>query len=202
MTDVDTGKRIAKRPASVDDRELFARFMEGDNIAFMEFFDRHTSRLGKYCRKMVGDQGEAEDILQDMWEKIIRRREERKTVPPNPVGILYWTARNLCLNRIRDRKNHTPLDELPEKLHPAVRQESPSDMEGLVVAALERLPLPQREPLILNAYSGYSFEEIAGMMDESVGTIRTRAWRGRRQLKRLITALIELDENNEGQDID
>ncbi|MCB0711409.1 MAG: RNA polymerase sigma factor [Ignavibacteriae bacterium] len=197
MIDVNTRKRIEDKPTSLGNDELFSRFMEGDNVAFMEFFDRHTSRLGKYCRKMVGNEREAEDVLQDMWEKVLRRREERTPIPPNPVGILYWLARNLCLNRIRDRKEHASLDDLSEGMHPAAEQNAPSQMEELVLIALERLPLSQREPLILNAYSGYSFEEIAEMMEESVGTIRTRAWRGRRQLKRLLTALIELDENSE-----
>ena len=200
MIDVKTRKSTAKEPTSLDDHELFTRFMEGDNVAFMELFDRHTSRLGKYCRKMVGEEKEAEDILQDMWEKILRRREKGQPIPPNPVGILYWTARNLCLNRIRDRKEHLSLSTLPEGMHPIIRNESPSQMEELVLMAMERLPLSQREPLILHAYSGYSTDEIAEMLEESPGAIRTRVWRGRRQLKRLITALIDLDENNERQD--
>ncbi len=68
-------------------------------------------------------------------------------------------------------------------------------MEELVMIAMERLPLDQREVLILYAYSGYKFEEIAQMVGESHGAVRTRAWRARRQLKRIIAALIELDEN-------
>ncbi len=69
------------------------------------------------------------------------------------------------------------------------------------MAALEHLPLPQREVLILNAYSGYRFDEIAEMLGEPVGAIRTRAWRARVQLGRVVSALIELDENREGTDL-
>ena len=196
-TEVERQKRTIEERRISHDRELFSRFLEGDDGAFMEFFDLHTDRLGRYCRKMVGDHQGGDDVLQDMWEKVIRMRTDEKPLPPNPLGLLYWIARNLCLNRIRDRKPHPSIDALPESIHPRAEDHEPSRLEELVVIALERLPLSQREPLILNAYSGYTFEEVAQMMDESVGAIRTRAWRGRRQLKRLITALIDLDENNE-----
>jgi len=65
---------------------------------------------------------------------------------------------------------------------------------------LNRLPLQQREILILNAYSGYSLEDIGQMFGESAGSIRTRAWRARTQLKRLIAVLVELDENRMKED--
>jgi RNA polymerase sigma-70 factor (ECF subfamily) len=178
---------------TTDDHELFARFLGGDDEAFMEIFDRHTARLGSYCRKMVGHAGAAEDLMQDVWERVIRMRSEDRPPPPNPLGLIFWMARNLCLNFLRDRHQHASLDDLPVPPGSSAGVNDPSQLEELVVMALDRIPLQQREILILNAYSGYSFEEIAQMTDENVGAIRTRAWRARRQLKRVIVGLIELD---------
>jgi RNA polymerase sigma-70 factor (ECF subfamily) len=182
--------------APASDEILFARFLDGDDAAFITLFDRHTPRLGRYCRKMVGDPIRVEDLLQDVWEKLARLRFERKETPHNVLGLLYWMARNACLNHVRDSKHHQPLETLPEWRHPSARDAEMTHLEELVVIALERLPLDQREVLILNAYSGYSFDEIAEMMNETHGAIRTRAWRARRQLKRIIAALVELDDNS------
>jgi RNA polymerase sigma-70 factor (ECF subfamily) len=106
-------------------------------------------------------------------------------------------ARNICLNRLRTRNRTAPIDALAEDQHPSSEQNERSRMEELILMALERIPLEQREVLILNVYSGYTFEEIAEMTGESSGTVRTRAWRARRQLKRVITGLIALDDFNE-----
>jgi RNA polymerase sigma-70 factor (ECF subfamily) len=189
------------RPAGgLDDVALFDRFLGGDDRAFVEIFDRHTPRLGSYCRKMVGDPQAVEDLLQDLWEKVYRFRENGKGTPPNPLGLLYWMTRNLCLNHLRSLRRHASIEDVPESVHPTSISRELTQMEEIVVIALERLPLQQREVLILNAYSGYTLEEIGQMLGESAGSIRTRAWRARTQLKRLIAALVELDENRFQED--
>lgn len=198
---VDQAGASRKQSASERDFNLFSRFMSGDDAALMELFDRHTHRLYLYCLKFVGDRVQAEDLVQDLWERVIKLRTRSSEPPPNPLGLLYRIARNLSLNSIRDRRQVSSLDALPEWQHPSASTREMSQHEELVVAALEHLPLPQREVLILNAYSGYRFDEIAEMLGEPVGAIRTRAWRARVQLGRVISALIELDENRESTDL-
>jgi RNA polymerase sigma-70 factor (ECF subfamily) len=188
-----------QRPVG-NDAALFARFLGGDDSAFMELFDRHTHRLYLYCLKFVNDRQRAEDLVQDMWERVIKLRTDGKTAPDNPIGLFIRIARNLCLNSIRDERNLSSLEDVPEWNHPSVTMRELSHNEELVVSALARLPMQQREVLILNAYSGYRFDEIAQMLGEPVGAVRTRAWRARAQLGRLISALIELDESNENNE--
>jgi RNA polymerase sigma-70 factor (ECF subfamily) len=190
----------AVRPPSSKDVDLFARFLAGEDAALMELFDRHTHRLYLYCLKFVGDRVQAEDLVQDLWERVIKLRNKPREAPPNPLGLLYRIARNLSLNSIRDRRQLSSLDTLPEWQHPSVSTREMSQHEELVVAALAHLPLAQREVLILNAYSGYRFDEIAEMLGEPVGAVRTRAWRARVQLGRVVSAMIELDENRENND--
>ncbi len=179
------------------DTQLFSRFLEGDDAAFMELFDRHTHRLHMYCLKFVGNRRQAEDLVQDIWERLIRFRSDEKGALENPVGFMIRIARNLCLNHIRDRKMAASLDDLPDWQHPKAVAAELSHNEELVIAALPHLPTSYREVLILNAYSGYRFDEIAEMLGEPVGAIRTRAWRARVQLGRLISALMEFDEKQD-----
>jgi RNA polymerase sigma factor (sigma-70 family) len=179
------------------DAQLFARFLDGDDTAFMELFDRHTHRLYMYCLKFIGDRKQTEDMVQDLWERVIRLRGGDRPALDNPIGFLIRMARNLCLNHIRDRKNTSSLEDLPDWEHPSVTPRELTHNEELVVAALRHLPESQREVLVLNAYSGYRFDEIAEMLGEQVGAVRTRAWRARMQLGRIVSAFIGLDENNE-----
>lgn len=175
-----------------EDQILFQRFLRGDDSAFMQMFDRHTHRLYLYCMKFVNDHERAEDLVHDIWERVIRLRGTEQQAPLLP--LLYRIARNLCLNNIRDAKAHASLDALPESRHPTTTIREMSQHEELVVQALPRLPIQQREVLILHSYSGYSFEEIAEMLGEQVGAVRTRAWRARSQLARLVAAMIEIDD--------
>ncbi len=184
----------SKTPSS--DPELFARFLEGDDRALVEMFDRHNHRLYLYCLQFARNEQQAEDLTQEMWERVIRLRNNERTTVQNPLGLLLTIARNLCLDNIRRERRHADLDELPESNHPIAQVPELSHMEELVILALPHLPVAQREVLVLHAYSGYRFDEIAEMLGEPVGAVRTRAWRARAHLGRIISVMIGLDDDN------
>ncbi len=180
-----------------DDAELFIRYRGGDHEAFLELFDRHADRIGRFCYRMIGQRELAEDVAQDVWVKLLGIAQQGEQELHNPAGMLFTIARNLSLNAIRDRRDHTPLDALSEEYHPQTEVRELSNLEELAIRALDRLPLEQREILILHAYSDYSFEEIGEMIGESAGTVRMRAYRARKKMKRVLSALIEFEENRE-----
>ena len=185
-------------PEIVDDAVLFTRYREGDQEAFLELFDRHADRIARFCYRMIGQQDLAQDVAQDVWVKLLGIAQRGEQNLHNPAGMLFTIARNLSLNAIRDRRDHTPLDALSEEYHPQTEVRELSNLEELAIRALDRLPLDQREILILHAYSDYSFEEIGDMIGESAGTVRMRAYRARKKMKRVLSALIEFEENREG----
>jgi RNA polymerase sigma-70 factor (ECF subfamily) len=190
----DKDSRNPKPPS--DDVELFARFLGGDDSALVKMFDRHNHRLYLYCLQFVNDASQAEDLTQELWERIIRLRSDRQIEVHNPLGLMLTIARNLCIDTKRKSRRHTDLDDLPETSHPVSNMPELSHLEELVILALPHLPVSQREVLALHAYSGYRFDEIAQMLGEPVGAIRTRAWRARAHLGRIISAMIGLDDDN------
>jgi RNA polymerase sigma-70 factor, ECF subfamily len=194
-----TGSDIAPPNTGID-KTLFDRFFAGDDAAFMEIFDRHTQRLYLYCLKYVNDRQAAEDLVQDIWERVMKLRASGAEAPIIPLAFLYRIARNLSLNHLRNQRNHAQLEALPEWKLPSVTPRERTHHEELLAIAMEHLPIPYREVLILNAYSDYRFDEIAEMLDESVGTVRTRAWRARNRLARLLAALISMDDPDERND--
>jgi RNA polymerase sigma-70 factor (ECF subfamily) len=181
------------------DRELFIRFAAGDDRAFRELFHIHSHRLYLYCSKILDNKTLARDVVQDTWERLIRYRNASKETPRSVQALLLRIARNLCYNQIRGRRDHLSLDELPQWRQPGGTTEM-SEAEEAVVIALSRLPIRQREIVILHEYSGYGYDEIAEILELPVGTIRTRAWRARAQLGRLIAALIGMNDESTTDD--
>lgn len=186
---------ISQRQAGRErtDIELFSGFLEGDNVAFTSFLDRHNPRLYAYCLKMLGDEDAARDLMQEVWERVVGMRRNPPRVD-NPVGLLMRIVRNLSLNQIRDTRRHSALEEIPVAQIPTILPKDPSYLEELIVTALDRLPLPQREVIVLHVYSGYDYTEIATMMETPVDNIRMRAMRGRAHLARIMAALVTVED--------
>lgn len=169
---------------------VFERFLAGDDEAFVLLYREHHHRLHTYCLKITGVQAQADDIMQEIWERVIRMR----SAPPalrNPAAFLVRMARNLCLDSLKARRRLLPLASLPEAAHPAELPAERSEREEVVLAALEKLSIDYREVLVLNLYCGYRFEEIATMLGKSPEAIWARASRARIQLRKLVVTAIE-----------
>jgi RNA polymerase sigma-70 factor (ECF subfamily) len=164
---------------------LFKDFLSGDDAAFTTLFKAHNQRIFAYCYKMLGSEEQAQDVAQEVWEKVIDLRKEPPLVE-NPVGFLMRITRNKCLDVIKLRKNNSSLSDLDDHQHPFEEERETSDEEEIVLRALERLPDEQREVLVLNIYSGYRFDEIAEMLGKSPDAIWARASRGRAALRKMV----------------
>ena len=82
------------------DGRLMRAFLAGNDRAFAELFDRHHQRLYLYCARLTGDPSGAEDVMQEVWERLLRLRNEPQDIH-NPVGFLLRIARNLSLNFLK-----------------------------------------------------------------------------------------------------
>jgi RNA polymerase sigma-70 factor (ECF subfamily) len=189
------GEMIARSSVKNDDALLLERFFAGDNAALVELYDRHNHRLYVYCLKLLGSTEQAEDLTQEVWERVARLRSKPQQIL-NPVGFLLRIARNLCFNQLKARKRFSPLDTLQDSAMPSYSAHEPSDMEDLVVSALAEIPPDYREVLVLNLYCGYRLDEIAVMLGKSADAIRKRASRARIQLRNLVMSKIDGNEND------
>lgn len=173
------------------DAQLLERFIAGDDAAFVELFDAHNHRLYLYCVNIVKDAQAAEDITQEMWERVLRLRVEPKAIR-NPAGFFVTIARNLSLNHVRDRRKLDALDGEHEHLASPHRERTAE--EEMVRHALDRLSFDYREVLILSVYSDYSFEEIAGMLGTTRLAVWKRASRARARLGALVVEMLEAEQ--------
>lgn len=181
-----TADRALQNAVPAEDASLFASFLAGDDTAAIRIFRKYNHRLFIYCTKMTGSSEQAEDLTQEIWERVIRMRSDPPTVL-NPTAFLLRAARNACINAIRSRRHLLPLTELDEGSHPAYHPEENSrEMEERVLKGLEKLSLKYREVLVLNVYCGYRFDEIAELLGKSPDAIWARASRARAQLRTIV----------------
>lgn len=178
------------------DRDLFLKFINGDEQAFGELYIAYERPLFLYCRHMLSTDIEAEDVFQEVWLRLIKFRERGEHVG-HFRAILFTIARNTAINQIRMRQNRrtVPLSQLRADNHPdGAAWRGGDDMEQLVHKALKRLPEPQREAFVLHAILGYSFQEIAEMQGVTMTGAKTRAFRARTYLRTLLANWLGLAE--------
>jgi RNA polymerase sigma-70 factor (ECF subfamily) len=196
LLNFDDGNELKEDPSAALDADTIAfnSFLNGNDEAFRELYDAFERPLYLYVVRFVGSRSEAEDVFQDVWTRMYRLRGESKTVLKFS-GLLFTVARNLSLNAIRDRNLHPSIsfDETQES-ELAARGDGmeDTDLRDMLERALLRLPTGQREVFILREYFGYSYDEISAITGVASVTIKTRAWRARERLRKMISAWLEL----------
>ncbi len=175
---------------SSSDTELIRRFNQGEAAAFGELVRRYQDRVYNLCRYMIVDADEARDAAQDTF---IKACNALKAYRPD-AGFYTWLYRiavNTCLDHRKRRRiepaddegiieNVSSPDPSPEQLYEA------KETGMLIQAALARLQEKHRTAIILREVEGLSYEEIADVLDTSVGTVKSRISRAREELRRIL----------------
>jgi len=170
------------------DDALMQRVREGDDDAFAEIVDRYKDSLVNYLTHLVRSRDRAEEVAQDAFVRLYRNASKYKQ--QERLGpYLFRIATNLVVTEARREKRWGLL--LP-RLHASSRQSEPApdtnllttEIQRQVSAAIERLPLQYRAPLVLFEIEEWSYDDIAKAMDIPCGTVKSRISRARDLLRR------------------
>jgi RNA polymerase sigma factor (sigma-70 family) len=175
------------------------------NRRISEVIQRERRRLLNFIRKRVGDQGDAEDILQDVFYELTEAY--RLMQPVEQVGAwLYRVARNRIIDRFRKRKpearseimvgTNQPDALLLEDLLPSPDAGPDAVYARSVLleeleAALEDLPENQRAAFIAHEIEGRSFKQLADETGLSVNTLLSRKHYAVLHLRRRLQAIYD-----------
>ena len=175
---------MASDPPS--DEDLLNDSAAGDHRAFEELMRRHEDRVFALAVRMCGDRGDALDATQEAFIRAFRQASKFRG--DSAFGTwLYRIAVNCCNDLLRKRRRvPVPEEDLPE---PA--GSSSSFEEGVAARidlqeALARLNSDYREAVAMFDLGGIPYEEIARLTGVSIGTVKSRISRGRRQLAELL----------------
>ena len=140
-----------------------------------ELVTRYENTLFRTALAILGDVPEAEDAVQDTFVRYLEKRPVFRDADHERAWLLKVTA-NGCKSRLRAQKRHPTLELLD--VYPAPDEDS----RGVVEAVLA-LPPKQRAAVHLHYYEGYTTDEIAAILGQRPGTVRSHLSRARRALR-------------------
>jgi RNA polymerase sigma-70 factor, ECF subfamily len=184
-----------------DDPVLVAAIRAGDQKAWTALLTRYQNRLYTVCFRMVRDREAAFDLTQESLVKVIQgmpRFDGRAKLSTWMIRITM----NVCLSHLRSEKlrRHASLSapmgrqgepmEFADEWEPnaAGRVESEDDRRR-VLAGLDMLEPDQRAILVLRDCRGLDYDQIAGVLDLPVGTVKSRLFRARAALREAVESL-------------
>lgn len=181
----------------LEDTELVRRSREGDPDAFRDLVLRHHPRIFNLIYNMVRDRDDADDLAQEVFIKAFRSLSGFNG-DARVYTWLYRIAVNRCLDWLKGRGRHpeVPLDRVEggaafRNTGSADAGVSQQELGRALEQALLTLPPDHRAVVTLREMDGLSYEEIAEVMDCSVGTVKSRLFRARLQLQRLLAEVHE-----------
>ena len=177
------------RYARYTDEELFSLLCAGKKEAFVELYTRYRSRIYAYALRMIGDKERANDIFQETFIRIYQQCLNSERTVSNVSAYIFTTARNLCLNAIRDQKPSTAVEDY----HQIVHQPNHENIElaELVKTALELLPQHHREAFVLREYDGLSYQEIAEVTGQTLASVKIHIYRAKEKLRKILSPYLE-----------
>lgn len=142
--------------------------------------------LRRYSRSLARSDADGEDLLQDSVEKVLANRRQWRGL--NLRGWTLTIMTNLYRNGLRQRggRSFVDIDETTEL--PAPETQADPLQHVRLDAALNTLAEENRAILMLVVVEGFSYQEVAAMLDIPIGTVMSRLSRARRKLSELMTA--------------
>jgi RNA polymerase sigma-70 factor, ECF subfamily len=191
MEPIATPLHTGERP----DSDLIARAASADERAMAELYDRYGQVLYAVAYRIVGQRADAEEVVLDAFAQAWRDATRFETSRGSVAGWLTTIARSRALDLVRARTRR-------ERITATAAAERPDTSPGMggwradpssgvdlaerrkqVQLAMESLSPPQRRAIELAYFEGLSQSEIAALLQEPLGTIKTRVRLGMQKLR-------------------
>ncbi len=165
------------------------RVLKGEREAYALLVDAYRTQIFNLAYRMTGSYDEAADLAQESFIQaylnLKKFRQDRRFFP-----WLHTIALNIIRNHCKKQKRERSLSATPAAQELYTPEECPEkillgdERTQKLVAALQSLPLDQREAVILRFYQALSFEEIAATTGFSLSAVKMRVYRGLENLKK------------------
>ncbi len=177
------------RKDHVVDEWLVLAAQDGDAKALDRLVRRWHGRLWRHARNMTGRDDAAADVSQDAWVGIIKQLrglEDPAAFPAWAYRIVTRRAADWVRRQVRQRARAGPLTvDVPAPPDPNDDPES-REQAAVVLAAMQKLPTPQRAVLSMHYLDDLSTAEIAVALNIPRGTVKSRMHQARRDLRELL----------------
>ena len=191
----------------LNEKDLIRKAKQGDMLAFEELILKHEKIVYNLALRMMNHSEDAQDIAQEVFLKAYRSLanfDERSAFST----WLYRITHNTCIDEMRKRKGkqtYSLEEELESEDGSMQRQvadagDTPEEsvlrgaQKSEILQALDTLSEEHKAAVVLRDVKGLSYEEIAEILELSLGTVKSRISRARNQLK---TEILKIREQNE-----
>jgi len=182
------------------DADCIAAVRGGDRSAYDPLVNRYQDRLFRTLWQLLGSADDAQDIAQDAFVQAFVKLD---SFQGNSAFYtwLYRIAFNLAMSHARRRRPTTGLDgdHNAPALEPAAPGSSPAEcLESqervrLVQAAIGELADEHRQVVVLRELEGFDYQQISEILEIPVGTVRSRLFRARVQLKEKLASTLQAE---------
>ena len=189
--------------SGLDDEALVTRLQSGEREAFTILIQRWQHKVYAFCLRQLQDPTLAEEAAQDVFLKVfkgIHNFQHQSLFSTWLFRILTNHCHNLrSYHYLRKRQAHEPLEGTQEDNPRTLPDEQTAhtgahieqcQLKSSLNEALNHLPEDQREVLILRDVQDHSYDEIAQILNISVGTVKSRVHRARNNLRPILQNLL------------
>jgi RNA polymerase sigma-70 factor (ECF subfamily) len=173
----------------VNDRSLLERIQQKDEAALSALYDRYSGLVYSEAKRILRDDGAAEEILQDLFYQVWRTADRFDASRGSLAGFLMVAARNRAISKLRRKSGRA--EELAENgvfFGPSVETSATRKLLlDKVRVVLRGLPAGQREAMEFAYFEGMSHSEIAERTGEPLGTIKTRIRSAMEALRKVLS---------------
>ena len=161
-----------------DDREIWESISQGDADSFDAFYRENAPRLQVFLRQVIGNAQAAEDVLQETFAQLWSRPNGFLPGQGTLRAYVYGIARKRAVEwwRKQGALDGASADEASF---------CQTEIVSLVGDAFRRITEEQRSLLWLREVEGYSYAELAAILEIPVGTVRSRLFAAREALRRI-----------------
>src|SRR5579864_5958133 len=164
------------------DEDLMLEVRNGAGETLGVLFDRYHAPLYNFYAKLTGDRTLSEDLVQEVFLRILKYRQSYQPGTPFRAWI-YQIARNARVDHYRKTPRHITF--VPEMAPPVMPKDTAQQTEEteLLHRALMQMPDEKKEILILSRFQELKYEEIARLLGCELGTVKTRIHRAIQELR-------------------
>jgi RNA polymerase sigma-70 factor (ECF subfamily) len=188
------------------DGDLLSSLKRGDRQALAALVERHQRVLLGHARALVGESGPFEDVVQEVYLKLLERPPELPTEARGDADAerahlrswLHKVTRNCCMDTIRADSRRRSREEMAAAPAAAAKHVAAGaelveqrDTRAAVERSLQRLPAEQREVLVLRLLGERSYKEIADITGKKIGTVGWLISEGLKSLSQHLAPLVE-----------
>ncbi len=183
------------------DEDLWRAYTGGDSAAFETLFHRHKGKVFNFALRLLASRPDAEDVTSEVFIQLFHKRFQDNG-KARLTTWLFTVARNACLSRLRSAKHVVSLWfkkddgedaewDIPDPGLSAQETVSQKERARMVRKALTRLPMEQKEALILREYFHKDYAEIADILKCSLEKVKILIFRGRESLRKELLPVLK-----------